>query len=55
MGRIIKQYQEAIKLHAAGKPIPVDELPTPAGYAPIPTEGVSIIVEHGGRYIFVSI
>ncbi|CAF4897270.1 unnamed protein product [Pieris macdunnoughi] len=39
MGRITKQYQEAIKLHAAGKAISVDELPTPAGYAPIPTEG----------------
>ncbi len=31
MGRIIKQYQDAIKLHKAGKPIPVDELPTPPG------------------------
>ncbi|XP_047544484.1 coiled-coil and C2 domain-containing protein 1-like isoform X1 [Vanessa atalanta] len=39
MGRIVKQYQDAIKLHNAGRPIPVDELPTPNGYAPIPTEG----------------
>ncbi|CAH2105026.1 unnamed protein product [Euphydryas editha] len=39
MGRIVKQYQDAIKLHSMGKPIPVDELPTPNGYAPIPTEG----------------
>lgn len=31
MGRIVKQYQDAIKLHRAGKPIPVDELPTPPG------------------------
>lgn len=31
MGRIVKQYQDAIKLHKAGKPIPVDELPTPPG------------------------
>ncbi|XP_068621304.1 coiled-coil and C2 domain-containing protein 1-like isoform X2 [Battus philenor] len=38
MGRIVKQYQDAIKLHAAGRPIPVDELPTPSGYAPLPTE-----------------
>lgn len=30
-GRIVKQYQDAIKLHKAGKPIPVDELPTPPG------------------------
>lgn len=36
IGRIVKQYQDAIKLHKAGKPIPVDELPTPPGYAPIP-------------------
>ncbi|CAG9567518.1 unnamed protein product [Danaus chrysippus] len=37
MGRIVKQYQDAIKLHKAGRPIPIDELPTPNGYAPIPT------------------
>ncbi|XP_077291007.1 lethal (2) giant discs 1 isoform X2 [Arctopsyche grandis] len=36
MGRIVKQYQQAIKLNSAGKPIPFDELPTPPGYAPIP-------------------
>nr|XP_029719583.1 LOW QUALITY PROTEIN: coiled-coil and C2 domain-containing protein 1-like [Aedes albopictus] len=39
MGRIVKQYQDAIKLHKAGKPIPIDELPTPPGYAPIPVDG----------------
>ncbi|XP_045538223.1 coiled-coil and C2 domain-containing protein 1-like isoform X2 [Papilio machaon] len=38
MGRIVKQYQDAIRMHAAGRPIPVDELPTPNGYAPLPTE-----------------
>ncbi|KPI98531.1 hypothetical protein RR46_03683 [Papilio xuthus] len=38
MGRIVKQYQDAIRLHAAGRPVPVDELPTPNGYAPLPTE-----------------
>ncbi|XP_013133714.1 PREDICTED: coiled-coil and C2 domain-containing protein 1-like isoform X2 [Papilio polytes] len=38
MGRIVKQYQDAIRLHAAGRPLPVDELPTPSGYAPLPTE-----------------
>ncbi|XP_045511696.1 coiled-coil and C2 domain-containing protein 1-like isoform X3 [Colias croceus] len=38
MGRIVKQYQDAIKLHAAGKPLPLDELPTPNGFAPIPGE-----------------
>ncbi|XP_065079358.1 coiled-coil and C2 domain-containing protein 1-like [Ochlerotatus camptorhynchus] len=39
IGRIVKQYQDAIKLHKAGKPIPIDELPTPPGYAPIPVDG----------------
>ncbi|KRT80654.1 C2 domain containing protein [Oryctes borbonicus] len=40
MGRIVKQYEQAIKLNNAGKPIPVDELPTPPGYAPIPVPGI---------------
>ena len=31
IGRIVKQYENAIKLHKAGVPIPVDELPTPPG------------------------
>lgn len=31
IGRIVKQYETAIKLHRAGKPIPLDELPTPPG------------------------
>ncbi|XP_028174470.1 coiled-coil and C2 domain-containing protein 1-like [Ostrinia furnacalis] len=39
LGRVIKQYQDAIRLNAAGKPIAGDELPTPAGYAPLPTGG----------------
>ncbi|KAJ8947481.1 hypothetical protein NQ318_009784 [Aromia moschata] len=38
-GRIVKQYEQAIKMHKAGKPVPVDELPTPPGYGPIPVEG----------------
>ncbi|XP_055529927.1 coiled-coil and C2 domain-containing protein 1-like [Wyeomyia smithii] len=38
IGRIVKQYEDAIKLHKAGKPIPLDELPTPPGYAPIPVD-----------------
>ncbi|XP_065347277.1 coiled-coil and C2 domain-containing protein 1-like isoform X2 [Cloeon dipterum] len=41
MGRITKQYQDAIKMHKAGKQIPVDELPTPPGYAPIPVPGAA--------------
>lgn len=36
MGRIVKQYEQAIKLNNAGKPVPFDELPTPPGYAPLP-------------------
>uniref|UniRef100_A0A1Q3F686 Coiled-coil and C2 domain-containing protein 1-like n=1 Tax=Culex tarsalis TaxID=7177 RepID=A0A1Q3F686_CULTA len=41
MGRIVKQFEDAIKLHRAGKPIPLDELPTPPGYGPIPVEGAA--------------
>ncbi|CAH2234700.1 jg4686 [Pararge aegeria aegeria] len=41
MGRIVKQYQDAIKLNAAGRPIPAEDLPTPNGYAPLPSEGPS--------------
>ena len=37
LGRISKQYTDAIRLHKAGKPIPVDELPTPPGFGPIPS------------------
>ncbi|XP_014248106.1 coiled-coil and C2 domain-containing protein 1-like isoform X2 [Cimex lectularius] len=36
IGRIIKQYEDAIRLHKAGKPFPVEDLPTPPGFAPIP-------------------
>lgn len=35
-GRIVKQYQDAIKAHKAGRPVVFDELPTPPGYGPIP-------------------
>ena len=31
LGRIVKQYQDAIKLNKLGKPIPFDELPDPPG------------------------
>lgn len=37
MGRIAKQYQDAIKMHKAGKPVNFEELPTPPGFGPIPT------------------
>lgn len=35
-GRIVKQYEDAVKLQKAGKPVPFDELPTPPGFGPIP-------------------
>lgn len=38
-GRIVKQFESAIKSHKAGKPVAYDELPNPPGYAPIPVEG----------------
>lgn len=41
MGRIVKQYEEAITLFKKGKPVPFDELPTPPGFAPIPVGGSS--------------
>jgi coiled-coil and C2 domain-containing protein 1 len=31
LGRIVKQYQDAIKFCKAGKPVPFDELPDPPG------------------------
>lgn len=37
MGRIVKQFEQAIKLNRAGKPIPADELPIPPGIPPLPT------------------
>ncbi|XP_063849873.1 coiled-coil and C2 domain-containing protein 1-like isoform X3 [Scylla paramamosain] len=39
--RIMKQYEDAIKKHKAGKPVDFDELPTPPGFAPIPVGGSS--------------
>lgn len=37
--RIMKQYEDAIKKHKAGKPVDFDELPSPPGFAPIPVGG----------------
>lgn len=34
-GRICKQFEDALKLHAKGKAIPIDELPTPPGFSPL--------------------
>ncbi|KAH8367374.1 hypothetical protein KR084_002157 [Drosophila pseudotakahashii] len=36
-GRIVKQYEDAIKLYKADKPVPYDELPVPPGFGPLPT------------------
>jgi len=36
MGRIVKQYQAAIKSHKAGRAVNFDELPVPPGFPPIP-------------------
>ena len=41
LGRICKQYEDALKLHKRGKPIPVAELPTPPGFSPIPVADMS--------------
>lgn len=40
-GRIIKQFQDAIKAHKAGRSVAYDELPTPPGYGPIPVGGAA--------------
>ena len=37
MGRIKKQYDDALRLHKSGKPIPRADLPDPPGFPPIPT------------------
>ncbi|KAG7203396.1 hypothetical protein KM043_013465 [Ampulex compressa] len=34
-GRICKQYEDALKLYARGKAIPLDELPIPPGFPPL--------------------
>lgn len=38
MGRIVKQYEDAIKAYKAGKPVAFDDLPSPPGFAPIPKD-----------------
>ena len=41
MGRIVKQYEDAIKTVKAGKSIDFSELPTPPGFPPIPVGGAA--------------
>jgi coiled-coil and C2 domain-containing protein 1 len=33
----VKQYEDAIKAHKAGRPVDVLELPAPPGYPPLPS------------------
>ncbi|KOC69709.1 Coiled-coil and C2 domain-containing protein 1-like [Habropoda laboriosa] len=40
-GRICKQFEDAIKLHARGKPIALDELPIPPGCEPLTATTIS--------------
>ncbi|CAK9825338.1 Coiled-coil and C2 domain-containing protein 1-like [Anthophora retusa] len=40
-GRICKQFEEAIKLHARGKPISLDDLPTPPGCEPLTAAAIT--------------
>ncbi|XP_011207891.2 coiled-coil and C2 domain-containing protein 1-like isoform X1 [Bactrocera dorsalis] len=42
-GRIVKQYEDAIKLYKAGKPVAYEELPVPPGFSPLPSERASAI------------
>ena len=41
MGRIVKQYEDALKALKAGERVDFGELPTPPGYPPIPAIGAS--------------
>ena len=41
MGRIVKQYDDALKALKAGNPVDFEGLPTPPGYPPIPVSGAS--------------
>jgi coiled-coil and C2 domain-containing protein 1 len=36
MGRIVKQYEDAIGLYKKGKPVPYEDLPAPPGFGVIP-------------------
>lgn len=51
-GRIVKQYQDAIKLNKLGKPIPFDELPDPPGKSKLQNQISCYIVITWLAYIF---
>ncbi|XP_067625115.1 coiled-coil and C2 domain-containing protein 1-like isoform X2 [Eurosta solidaginis] len=39
-GRIVKQYEDAIKQYKSGRAVAYDELPVPPGFGPLPVENV---------------
>ncbi|XP_076440477.1 coiled-coil and C2 domain-containing protein 1-like isoform X2 [Babylonia areolata] len=38
MGRIVKQYERAIKAYSSGEPVNFEDLPVPPEFSPIPTD-----------------
>lgn len=46
-GRIVKQYEDAIKQYKAGQPVVYDELPVPPGFGPLPSENTSTMNSGG--------
>ncbi|XP_076256972.1 lethal (2) giant discs 1 isoform X1 [Rhynchophorus ferrugineus] len=40
-GRMVKQFEQALKAYKAGKSVAFDELPTPPGFAPLPVSGAT--------------
>ena len=45
LGRIVKQYQDAIKACKAGRPVPFDELPDPPGIKNVTTKIKTVCVK----------
>lgn len=41
-GRIVRQFEDAIKAYKAGRPIAYDELPVPPGFGPLPVENATV-------------
>lgn len=40
-GRIVKQYEDALKAYKAGRTVAFDELPVPPGFGPLPVENTA--------------
>ncbi|GAB1606435.1 coiled-coil and C2 domain-containing protein 1-like [Argonauta hians] len=49
MGRIVKEYESALKLYKAGKQVNFDELPTPPGFPPIPVNNATQVSSSSGN------